>query len=609
MHALGDRLARAQVTPRGLLYGFAPIALIVLLILGGNALHRGKIYPGVHALGVSLAGLNESEAQAKLTASAAQYGQTQAAFGANGQTVQASLADLGVAYDVDSTVTDGMKVGRGFLGIGGALRAFHLANGEIDLPVKVTIDQATFESKLTGLLAAAGVAPQNATITIDGAAVSIAPERSGALPDFSNVEKQLTAALKKHQSPALSLELHSVEPSVRAADLAAAATTVQQFLQAPLTFSYGGRTWDVGAATVGQNVTVNPVAGGAPVPVLSANFIASLVGQFSSAIDAQPVDASTGTGGEYGRLIDSSTGKTVDANALSAQLQTALQSGTHDFTIPVNETQPSVTSSSYLASLGISTLISTGTSDFSGSAPGRRQNVVTAANLINGLLIPPRQIWSYNKGIGEINANKNFVPAGATENGILGTAVGGGVCQVSTTVFRAALFAGMPIQEWWPHAFREIYYEQGGWSPGFDASIQQPDDNWLSGTDFQFVNATDHWMLIRSTISSDSVLTVSLYGAPTGLTVKFDDPVITDEAPVTDPPTDEVDPTLPAGTIELLQPNRDGMTVHIVRHVFDSTGKEILTFPMDSVYQPQPAIYRVSPDMAGVAATGSSSSG
>jgi vancomycin resistance protein YoaR len=248
--------------------------------------------------------------------------------------------------------------------------------------------------------------------------------------------------------------------------------------------------------------------------------------------------------------------------------------------------------------------LGTGTSDFSGSAPGRVQNVKTATNLINGLLIPPRKIWSYNKGIGEINADKDFVPAGATENGIQGTAVGGGVCQVSTTVFRAALFAGMPIQEWWPHAFREIYYEQGGWSPGYDASIQQPDDNWLGGTDFQFVNATDSWMLIRATISNGSVLTVTVSGAPTGLTVKFDDPIVTDNQPVTDPPTDEVDSSLPPGTIELLQPDRDGMTVHIVRHVYDASGKEILTFPMDSVYQPQAAIYRVSPDKVGSVTSG-----
>lgn len=603
---LGARLSPAQLTPRRAMYGIAPLVLAILLVIGGNALHRGKIYPGVQALGVSLAGLDEAGAQAKLSANAAQFGQSQAAFGANGQTVQASLADLGVSYDAGATVNDGMAVGRGFLGIGGALRAYHLSSGAVQLPVNVSIDKAKFESKLTSMLAAAGIAPQNAEISINGTSVAVAPERSGVLPDFAAVEKQLVNELKKHQPLAMNLELHAVEPSLRAPALTAAAAAAQQFLQAPLTFSYGSRSWTVAAATAGQSVVVNPVSGADPAPTLSNDFIASLTSQFASAINAAPVDASTGTGGEFGRLIDASPGRTVDASALATLLQGAIHNGVHDFTIPVNETQPGKTSDAYLSSLGITTLLSSGTSDFSGSAPGRRQNVTTAANLINGLLIPPRKIWSYNKGIGEINANKNFVAAGATENGILGTAVGGGVCQVSTTVFRAALFAGMPIQEWWPHAFREIYYEQGGWSPGYDASIQQPDENWLGGSDFKFVNATDSWMLIRSTISSSSVLTVSLYGASTGLTVKFDAPVVSGETPVTDPPTDEMDPSLPARTVETLQPDRSGMTVHITRHVYDSTGKEILTFPMDSVYQPQAAIFRVSPDMAGSTATNSS---
>lgn len=606
---LGARLSRTQVTPRGALYGIAPIALIILLVLGGNALHRGKIYPGVQALGVSLAGLSESEAQAKLTTSATQYGQAQAAFGANGQTVQASLTDLGVSYDVDATVNDGMKVGRGFLGIGGALRAFHLSSGTIELPVRVTIDQAKFESKLTALLAGAGVAPQNAEIAISGTSVSVTPERDGSLPDFADVEKQVVSALKKRQSPAINLALHAVNPSIRAADLAAAATTAQQFLQAPMNFAYNGRTWSVAATTVGQNLTVNAAAGAAPTPALTSDFISSLTSQFTKAINAEPVSASTGSGGEFGRLIDSSPGRTVDASALAAQLESAVQGNVHDFTIPVNESQPATSSDQYLASLGITTLLGTGTSDFSGSAPGRVQNVTTATNLINGLLIPPGKEFSYNKGIGEINLDPNFVAAGATENGILGTAVGGGVCQVSTTVYRAALFSGMPINEWWPHAFREIYYEQGNWSPGYDASIQQPDDNWLGGTDFKFTNETDSWMLLRATITNGSILTVQLYGAPTGYKVSFDDPVTSDVTPVTDPPTEEVDSSLPAGTIEQLQPDRDGMTVVVTRHVYDASGKEIRTNVLESDYQPQAAIFRVSPDMAGSVTGGSSSGG
>ena len=583
---------------RGALFAVAAIAVLVLLALGGNALHRGRIYPGVQALGVSLDGLNRAEAHAKLTAQAGEFGSQAAAFGANGQTVQASLADLGVTYDIDATVADGMKVGRGVLGIGGVLRSFHVANGSVNLPVRISIDQTAFESKLTSLLTAAGIAPRNAEITINGTSVSVSPDQNGSLPDFADVEKQVATALKRRQSPTINLSLHTVDPSIRAASLSAAVTTAQRFLQSPMIFNFAGRSWTVSAETVGKSIVVNPVAGGDPAPAFAPGFIDSLTTQFSNAIDAAPIDASTGSGGDYGRLIDSTSGKTMDVAALTTQLQGALQNGTHDFSIAVNETQPSQTSDAFLASLGITTLLGTGTSDFSGSVAGRVQNVETASALINGLLIPPGKLWSYNKGIGEINLDKNFVAAGATENGILGTAVGGGVCQVSTTVYRAALFAGMPINEWWPHAFREIYYEQGDWSPGYDASIQQPDDNWLGGTDFKFTNETSSWMLIRASISSDSVLTVQIYGAPTGYKVTFDTPVISNKTPVTDSPTDEVDPSLPAGTMEQLQPDRAGMTVLVTRHVYNAEGKEIRTNALESDYQPQPAIFRVSPDMA-----------
>ena len=94
-----------------------------------------------------------------------------------------------------------MNVGRGFLGIGGALRAFHLSSGAVNLRVRVTIDQAAFQSKLTALLDAAGIAPENAQIAINGSSVSVTPERNGSLPDFAAVEKQLVTALKHGQTP------------------------------------------------------------------------------------------------------------------------------------------------------------------------------------------------------------------------------------------------------------------------------------------------------------------------------------------------------------------------------------------------------------------------
>ncbi|MDQ3044125.1 MAG: VanW family protein, partial [Chloroflexota bacterium] len=191
-----------------------------------------------------------------------------------------------------------------------------------------------------------------------------------------------------------------------------------------------------------------------------------------------------------------------------------------------------------------------------------------------------------------------FVPAGATEGGIAGTSVGGGVCQVSTSLFRATLLAGLPIEEWWPHTYRSVYYENGDWEPGYDASIAQPEDTALLGTDFQFANPTDDWLLIRAAIVAGSVLEVEIHGAETGYVVDVSEPVLNPGDPAGDA-VEEIDPSLPAGSVIAVQPARDGLTVTVARVVRDATGVEIGADRFVSEYQPQGPLFRVSPDQAG----------
>jgi vancomycin resistance protein YoaR len=220
--------------------------------------------------------------------------------------------------------------------------------------------------------------------------------------------------------------------------------------------------------------------------------------------------------------------------------------------------------------------------------------------LVDGVMIPPGDDFTFNYSIGEINVTPGFVAAGASENGIAGTALGGGVCQVTTTIFRAALKAGLPITEWWPHAYRNIYYEQGGWAPGFDASIQQPDDDPFNGSDLVFQNPTGNWLLLRSEITNETTLTIELYGAPTGYTVEIDDPIYENYVGAEGmTPQESVDPNLPTGTVKEIQPARDGVTITVIRRVSAADGSEISTDTFVSQYEPQGPSYAVSSDMAG----------
>ncbi len=101
----------------------------------------------------------------------------------------------------------------------------------------------------------------------------------------------------------------------------------------------------------------------------------------------------------------------------------------------------------------------------------------------------------------------------------IGRDIGGGICQVSTTVFRAAFKAGLPITEWHPHRYRMSFYEQDDWPPGLDASILQPEGNPFGGGDFQFDNPSDSYLLIESYVDGPRVVIV-LYGPELDYTVE-----------------------------------------------------------------------------------------
>src|SRR5204863_8270849 len=152
--------------------------------------------------------------------------------------------------------------------------------------------------------------------------------------------------------------------------------------------------------------------------------------------------------------------------------------------------------------MGITGLVSS-YETFYGGEPNRIHNVQLVAHLIDGKLIAPGATFSFNHATGERTAAKGFLEAPVIVNGELTTGLGGGVCQVSTTVFNAAYEAGLPITARTNHALYISHYPQGR-----DATVDYP------SVDLRFVNDTGHWLLLRTFVGSSS-LVVSLYGTPT----------------------------------------------------------------------------------------------
>jgi vancomycin resistance protein YoaR len=298
--------------------------------------------------------------------------------------------------------------------------------------------------------------------------------------------------------------------------------------------------------------------------------------------------AQAGGGGRVSQFQPALDGIKLDEENLKAQLTTSLSQLENSddkvltFDIPVVRTPPGI-STDKSNSLGINELIGRGTSTYYHSITSRIHNISLAASRINGILVKPGEIFSFNNALGDISEFTGYQQAYIISEGktILGD--GGGVCQVSTTLFRAILNAGLPVLERQAHAYRVGYYEQGS-PPGLDATVYSP------SPDLKFKNDTPAYILIQAKANPKNYsLVFELYGTSDGRVATVSKPVVTD---IVTPPEDlyQDDPTLPAGTIKQIDFKAWGAKVTF-NYIVKRGGQEIYSKKFTSNYRPWQSVY------------------
>ena len=289
---------------------------------------------------------------------------------------------------------------------------------------------------------------------------------------------------------------------------------------------------------------------------------------------------------ENGKVVEfapSIYGVSVDQDALSTQIinqrKTLSESGESnvEMDLPFTKTPPK-TNTENVNNLGIKEKIGGGISYFKGSIVSRIHNIKLASSKFNGVLISPGEIFSFNKTLGDVSKVTGYQPAYIIKDGqtILGD--GGGVCQVSTTLFRAALNAGLPIIERKSHSYRVGYYEQS-FPPGLDATVFDP------STDLKIKNDTENYILIQTMFDENNkMLTFDLYGTKDGRIATLTKPVITNSTP---PPEDLYidDPSLKSGIVKQIDYKAWGAKVYFSYKV-ERGGSSIFEKIFYSNYQP-----------------------
>ncbi len=575
----------------------------VLLVVARGQLSAASVLPGgLTILDVRVGGLQLTEARGRLAARIDELERQPVTLQYAEHTWSVPLAELGVTFDTEAMLADALHTPDGV--VRGLVQRLPLIGHPRTVRPRIAIDQQALAQALERLAETNNLAPRDARFQLNGTLLAIEPGHDGVVFDGHQAAGSLLTQVSHNPTKPVAVKLTAVprEAMIDATDLEHVRAEVEQAIRSPLYLVFGERQWQLPPASILLLIRITAEDAHAPAAVSVDQAAARrLAEQLAGVIDHPAVAAAVDETGLAPRLIRSQNGYATRIDDFVLALSDAILGGRSQIDIPVDVIQPTPTTEELLAQLGATEVLGIGTSDFAGSSSGRATNVRIAAELANGVVVPPGGSFSFNQAIGSIVEDPRFVPAGASEDGIPGTSVGGGVCQVTTTIFRAALKAGLPITEWWPHAYRNSYYEQGGWAPGFDASIQQPEGDPFGGSDFRFDNPTAGWLLIQIEVTEETLLTVTIFGPESHYLVEIDDPIFEDLVPGWGE-SESVDPDLPAGSVVLDQPVRDGMRVTVHRRVFSTDGTLILADTFVSDYRPQGAVYRVSPDMAGTVA-------
>lgn len=299
---------------------------------------------------------------------------------------------------------------------------------------------------------------------------------------------------------------------------------------------------------------------------------------------------------ENGKVLEFQTAKngiTVDPDQLSQDIISAFTNlensdkTNFEFSLSYQSIEPKITNSE-ANNLGIKELIGSGTSTFKHSSATRNINITKGSSIVNRILVAPGDTFSFVKSLGEVTLEAGYAKAYIIRQGKTELDVGGGICQVSTTLFRAMLNAGLDITERKAHAYRVSYYEEDS-KPGFDATV------FIPSPDLKFINDTGHYVLIQSVLDMNNRrLTYEIYGTSDGRKTEITNYRQWDATPA--PPDVWIDdPTLPVGKVVQDEHAIPGLKTAFDWTVKDKDGKVIHQKTFQSNFVPWAAVYRRGP--------------
>ena len=549
----------------------------VIVVGLGFAGSPSRLGAGIRIAGVPVGGLTPAKATALLQARSDRLQSVPVIFVVGSQRFSIRPEELGVAPDWQAAVEAAAAKSGGFMVLRGYKRLM-LKLRPLDLEPRVSAYDAAVAYEVGQLAAKIDRPHVEATLVRHGLKIDAVHGQTGQLLDRVAATQLIVQSLASFSRVPVELPVQIDVPSITVADLARTRLLMRRVLSAPVALGRGSASIEISTNQLAKMLQLP--ARGLGQLVLGGREADAYFSHLDRKLRHPPRDATFRVDGSNVTIVPSHPGLAVDVPRTAASVLAAAERRTHRFAHLAEAPVQATRTTADARAMGITGLVGS-YETFFGGIPNRIHNVELVAHLIDGKLIPPGATFSFNGTTGERTAAKGFVSAPVIINGELQTALGGGICQVSTTTFNAAYEAGLPITARTNHALYISHYPLGR-----DATVNYPD------TDLKFVNDTSHWLLVRTFVTYSS-LVVSIFGAPQHRRV------VSDTAPlrvVGQPPIKKrLDKTLKPGEKVVDDPGVPATATWVRRRVYAPGGKLLYDSTWYSNYVAMPKLVRFGP--------------
>ncbi len=595
--------ARRRGSP-GLVLLLILILLLLLLpvaALGGAyrlwlAPYETRILPGVRvaALDLDLGGLTRAEAEDRLRTAAQRILETPLILeGPEGRLWTPSAEEIGLEVRTDEVLAAAWRVGHEG-SLWERLRlAYRTRVQGYEVPLRLRLDQGRLTAYLLELKRQIDRPRREATfeITPEGE-VRAEPGQEGRALVVEETLAKVLPRLERLDPGPVPLVVRTIPVATPLEALEAARARAEALLATRIDLRWQDRTWSLGRREMAGFLHTfweeTPSGERIPRVVLDEEALRRfLTEEVAPLVGDPPEDARFAVvDGEFVVLSPGRDGTVLDVDRTLFLIREGVRQGSGRIALdlPTRMAEPALTAQKAWE-MGLRQVIAVGHSNYTPSPPYRIHNIKTGLARLNGVLIPPGGVFSFNETIQEISERTGFVEGWAIVGNRSVKDVGGGICQVSTTVFRAAFWAGLPIEERWAHSYRLSWYENQS-VLGLDATI------YLGGPDLKFRNDTPGYLMLLTDINeATGDVYVYLIGTPVpGREVELEGPVLTDWVPAPTEPLYIDDPTLPAGYVQQTDWAHDGVTA-TVKRIVKENGVVVREDVFKSVYKPWPNVF------------------